>query len=1190
MNDISAQLISISDEIEREKQSHMDNLIFSLASLILQENSSGDEKTSNGTDIPSTQHEENMLCLLCLRVKIIGQFIEAGNRDHVAQLSEDINTIIKNTKRIEHRYTLTDETLDHAWDLLMAICPEHEKLLSTFFGDRYKSKLRRPTSFTPNLYFLFTSIAQAYERLGKRDNFIFVLEKLCQLSKERNGRELHREIIGSILGLIGDKSPEETVHIARLNLKYFEHSQDIYTGDYYWFYACALQKLGKKPESAISFEKCYEIRKTVFGKDSWFAAIAKRELSLLNYVSSKDMECQAFLLGFIDNIENGLYAEIDNQLLKIVEGKTLYILLMGQMNAPYFENYDAYLCKYEEICDLYNDINEPLIKIRLARNLRGAYHLRTGDYILAEQAFFDALNIEDATPGVLTEAQIKSNLLMAYYVQNDLEMAATVLPDLLALTELDESVSGLSEKDRYRIYTLLVSIESQAMLELKQEEIDASKAFMAESCKNVLSLSQELPACTKELAVFIMSAAILILQNECASQDELCVYLDALDRINREHLIFPINQLQRTILNYVAALLAWTLNDRRVEKFFSESVRLSDEYDESVIPLLTKVMIFQGYAAYSAKRKRYNTAILYFSETLAYMENIWKSYVRYLNDDRLMQILVPSQVQFTRCYAALRNLLDTETLYEKVLQFKALASLAARERNKIIHSSSIDIDLLYQIQLRQDKLATLEAESVFREIANEYEEEKAALRQLESRFASQFPTSNDFTNISWSKLQPTIPNNSVVVEYVYCGLSYGMLQFDKESANAQMGFDIFITQKRNGRCNLVRLTVSGGEDILVITDEFLGILQAESNSTVSLSQIERADYLRTLLYKKLVRPLLPYVDGFESIYIAPDYDLVNLPFEILYDEEQEQLDDSHSVTKIECARDFLYQRLSDTLSEGSLIIGNPQYSIKDSDLGDFEEQSENPDLNRRLRIDATAIAQLPFSQVEAEQIGKRCRSTYYSGYAATKHLLINANGYSNIHIATHGFFDLSGQSASGMYSSCLLFAGVCNWLKSGSVSKRFGNGIMTADEVSRLNLQSVNLVVLSSCLSGMNNVSVNKGFHGMIGAFSAAGVRFVISHLWEANDFSSAVLMDAFYFYYSEKRLSPQSSLKAAKKYLRQVSIGELRQNHWFDYVQQRNIDTKTERLIAQYEKMDDRTRPFKSEAYWGGYACYQCY
>ena len=1166
MTDTYAQLISISNEIEREKQSCKDSLFSSFASLVLQDNSGEDEKTSMDTGVPSIQHEENMLCLLCLRVKIIGQFIEAGNYEHATQFSEDINIIIENTKRIEREYRLSDEILNHAWCLLMSICPEHEKLLFPYFKNRYKKVLRRPTPFTPNLYFLFTSIAQAYERLGKRDSFIFVLEKLCQLSKERNKRSLHREIIGGVLGLICDKSPEETVRIAHLNHKYFEHSQDAYTGDYYWFYACALQQLGKKSEAAVFFERCYEVRKIVFGRNSWYTAIAKRELSLLVYASSKDTKCQASLLEFIDSIENGLYMEIDNQSLKIVEGKTLYILLAGQMNAPYFENYDEYLRKYEIICDLYDDGNEPLIGIRLAKNLRGAYYFRAGNYILAEEAFLNALNIEDATSKVLTEIQIKSNLLMAYYVQNDLEMAMTVLTDLLPLIEFDESASGLSQKDRYRIYTLLVSIKAQAMYEPEQEEIDEIKAILAESCEIVLSPALKLPACTKELATFIMSAAAYILQNECASRDELCVYLDALDQIAREHLIFPINQLQRAILNHVAALLSWTLNDHRVEKFFSESVRLSAVSDESIVPLLIKVAVFQSYAAYSAKMKRYNTAILYYSEALAYMENTWKSYVRYLNDERLMQILVPTQVRFTSCYAALRHLLDTESLYERALQFKALASLAGRERNRIIHSSTIDADFLRQIRLSQDKLAALETEGMFREITDEYERERAELRQLEAHFASQFPTDNDFMNISWSKLQQVIPDNSVIVEYIYCSLSYNALQFEEDSANIQTGFDVFITQKRDGRCNLLRLTITGGEDILAAVDEFLAILQAESSNTASLSQVERAEDLRVMLYKKLVRPLLPYMDGFETIYISPDYDLVNLPFEILYDEEQEQLDDLYSVIKIECARDFLYQGLSDVPTKGSLIIGNPQYNVEDSDLDDYEEQSEHQDLNRSLRIDPQVVAQLPFSQVEAEQIGKRCASTWYSGCAATKHLLMNASGYTNIHIATHGFYDLSGQSANGMYSSCLLFAGACNWLNTGFVSKKFGNGMITADDV-----------------------SVNKGFHGMIGAFSAAGVRFVISHLWEANDFSSAVLMDTFYFYYIEKGLSPQLSLKMAKRYLRQVSIGELRQNRWFDYTQQRNTDARTEQLIAQYEKMDDRARPFKSEACWGGYVCYQC-
>ena len=74
MTDTYAQLISISNEIEREKQSCKDSLFSSFASLVLQDNSGEDEKTSMDTGVPSIQHEENMLCLLCLRIGSLMRF------------------------------------------------------------------------------------------------------------------------------------------------------------------------------------------------------------------------------------------------------------------------------------------------------------------------------------------------------------------------------------------------------------------------------------------------------------------------------------------------------------------------------------------------------------------------------------------------------------------------------------------------------------------------------------------------------------------------------------------------------------------------------------------------------------------------------------------------------------------------------------------------------------------------------------------------------------------------------------------------------------------------------------------------------------------------------------------------------------------------------------------------------------
>lgn len=1189
MQELINQYKQITDEIEKEKESEMECLISSFASVLLEQPKESQEISQQEKSSADNLklHYENMLALLCLRIKINGQLIYEGNNTHFDQLEEDLEAVVENTRNIEWAWEVTDEIFDHARDILTAICQENMEVLLPFFNKRYKNKMRGVDEVSPDLFFLFTSISEAYERLEKRELSVAVLECLCQISRERNGRVLHQEFISRTFSLISDRAPETIIRIARMNSKYFEQARNIYAGDFFWFYACALQQLEKNSEAAIFFEKCYKIRKELSGENDWYTAMARREYSILSYVASHGKHEKDFLYKFINNIESNVYQGVEEVSLRIIEGKTLYTILIKQAEIVDLELYDTYLRIYEKICDMYNDTNEPLIKIRLAKNLRGGYYLKLGDYIQAEEAFLDAINsnIADNVPEIVTVSQIKSNLLMIYYVQNDIEMALPLLSELLEVLELDEKESGLSEQDMYRIYALLVSIEAQSMVDIDDEEVEDIKSFLKESCNNVVQLSSELPACTRELAIFIICAIPLVLQNGSANKDDQHLYLEALDKINREYLAFPIDQSQRTLLNYIAALLAWNLSNRNTGRFFADALQISKE---TILPLATKVAILQSFATYSAKKGKYNTAILYASQALNNMEIIWKSCVKYLNDERLMQVLTPTQLQFAGCYAMLRELTDASSTYERMLQFKALASLAGKERNRILHTTHIDTALLSQIRTMQDKVAALESESVFRDIADEYENEKLELRRLESRFAKLFPSDSEFTTITWERVQTAIPDNAVVIEYFYCGLSYGLLQFDEETKVSNMGFDVYITQKRGGRCQLVKLTIPDGEKILSFADEFVEILQAESSNSASIEQINRVDELRTMLYKKLIAPILPYLCEFENIYIAPDFDLVNLPFEILYDEEQERLDDIYTVIKIECARDFLYQNHGGDPSDGNLIIGNPQYEIREQELG--EREIDDSERHRSFKLDAHNITRLPFSQVEVQQVGKRCATTCYTGYAASKQLLLSSRNYKNIHIATHGFFDRSEDSKNGMYSSCLLFAGVCNWLVDGNVSKVYGNGIVTADEVSRLDFRTVELVVLSSCLSGMSDISVNKGFHGMVGAFSAAGAHYVISHLWEANDFSTAILMDAFYYQYVEKMQSPPVALSLAKNYLKQVTIGELKRRHWFDYIRQNDIDYKTGQILFQYENMNDQIIPFKSEAYWGGFACYQCY
>ncbi|MDO5137778.1 MAG: CHAT domain-containing protein, partial [Oscillospiraceae bacterium] len=731
---------------------------------------------------------------------------------------------------------------------------------------------------------------------------------------------------------------------------------------------------------------------------------------------------------------------------------------------------------------------------------------------------------------IVTVPQIKSNLLMIYYAQNDAAMALPLLIDLLEVLKSDSKDSILTEKDEYRIYTLVSSLEAQGMIEVDDDEIDNAKSFLQESCVKIIELSPELPECKRELAVFIISSIPLVLQYGAITKEDQRLYLSALDRIRREYLVFPLDKMQMVILYYISALLSWNIGAPQTEKLFSLAVQSAED---AILLLPTKIAISASYASFLATTRKYNTAVFYVGKALSFIEALWKSCVRYLNDSRLIQILLPSQIQFTGCYALLRALEDTESRYERVLQFKALASLAGRERNRIIHSPYIDRKLLKSIKDTQDIIATLETENLFRDITNDYDTEKTKLRKLEALFAEKFPKSNEFVEISVDAVDKAIPDNCVVIEYFYCTLQYGEDQSDIALIEPEMGFDVFVTQKRNSKCHRYSFSIGDGEKITSAAEEFVEILQAESNNSATLEQMYKVNDLRSWIYNCLINPILPYIEGYETVYIAPDNNLINLPFEILYDDKQELLEDKYIVVKIECARDFLYKRNGEGAPEDNLIIGNPMYELREQELG--ERDACRKEHTRSINIDACKITPLPFTQIEVEKIGKYLKSICYTGKLASKYLLERNNSYQNIHIATHGYFDISNFDKS-MYSSCLLFSGVCNWLKDGNINETYGNGIVTADEISRLDLKETELVVLSSCLSGMNDITVNKCFLGMIGAFSAAGVHYVITNLWEADDFSAAFDGCLLFLLQGKKEISSRGTVfskELFKKYIR---------------------------------------------------------
>ncbi len=195
---------------------------------------------------------------------------------------------------------------------------------------------------------------------------------------------------------------------------------------------------------------------------------------------------------------------------------------------------------------------------------------------------------------------------------------------------------------------------------------------------------------------------------------------------------------------------------------------------------------------------------------------------------------------------------------------------------------------------------------------------------------------------------------------------------------------------------------------------------------------------------------------------------------------------------------------------------------------------------------------LPYSQTEIDSIAKLCHrhkimEKRYSGIKANESVFKNTyySPSTVLHLATHSYLlpsyshkrlaelskatDIS-RMGTILSRSGLLFAGCNNALKKGTSEAE--DGILTAEEISQMDLSEVELVVLSSCSSGLGDLNnVNGIIYGLTNAFKSAGVKQILVSLWDIPDYTTNLFMKSFYEHLLQGH-NTRESLKAAQKHL----------------------------------------------------------
>lgn len=115
--------------------------------------------------------------------------------------------------------------------------------------------------------------------------------------------------------------------------------------------------------------------------------------------------------------------------------------------------------------------------------------------------------------------------------------------------------------------------------------------------------------------------------------------------------------------------------------------------------------------------------------------------------------------------------------------------------------------------------------------------------------------------------------------------------------------------------------------------------------------------------------------------------------------------------------------------------------------------------------------------------------------------------------------------------SGLFFSGANIGLKGEELPDDVEDGVLTALELSNMNLGHVDMVVMSACESGLGETS-GEGVFGLQRGFKLAGANTLLMSLWKVDDTATKMLMTNFYKHYLFGK-SKRESLHLAQQSLR---------------------------------------------------------
>lgn len=432
-----------------------------------------------------------------------------------------------------------------------------------------------------------------------------------------------------------------------------------------------------------------------------------------------------------------------------------------------------------------------------------------------------------------------------------------------------------------------------------------------------------------------------------------------------------------------------------------------------------------------------------------------------------------------------------------------------------------------------------------------------------------------FTKIDWSTIKSKVKPNEAIVEFVH-------FDFLNPNPTDSIIYAASILIPNSNQAHFIPLfeekelqnifdTKSTQQNDLVSK-----IYASRGIKPVAQKAISKQVY--DLVWKQLDSLLV----GAETVYYSPSGLLNRLNLNALATSKDQILADKYNMIQLSSTRLLALDKPEVSTEKTAYLVGGVQYdysidttaiqqtvmdqiagifyhSKKDSAIDAIDHSTiliSNQDdylsyVDRSVR--GTDWRYLKWTKAEAKEISQLMQQKGYtvnlqSDLNATeeafKAIGTTTKSPSIIHLATHGFFfsdpvdslpnkmdePVFKVSEHSMLRSGLLLSGANRVWKGAPPLPDEEDGILTAYEISNMNLSDTELVVLSACETGLGDIKGSEGVYGLQRAFKKAGVRYLMMSLWQVPDRETSIFMRTFYRNYLEKEMSITAAFNTTQK------------------------------------------------------------